>query len=132
MKENDHLKQLRLKFGYTQEQVADELGVTKATISKYEKGQRHIKTEYVEKLAKLYSVEPVYILTGRTSEAWRKEMDENVAASEQEERTYWESVLLTDRIRELMPLLEQLNEDGQKKAVERVAELTEIPRYQAR
>lgn len=131
-KENIHLKNLRIQHGYTQEQVAERLGVTKATISKYEKGQRHIKGEYIEKLAELFSVEPIYILTGKTSEDFRKRAEEDMAAATQEEREYWESVLLTDRVMELMPLLDKLNEDGQRKAVERVSELAEIPKYQAR
>ena len=132
VKENVHLKQLRLKFGYTQEYVAERLGVTKATISKYEKGQRNIKTEYIEKLAELYSVEPIYILTGKTSEDWRKEMDENVAASEREEEQYWRAILFSGSTGKLVELFDQLTEDGKKKALERVSELTEIPKYQAR
>ena len=128
-KPKDYLKSLRVQHGYTQKEVADFLGVTKATISKYEKGQRHINSEYIERLAQLYEVEPVYILTGITSEEWKRRLDENVSNVAQEERAYWESALLTDAVTKLMPLLDMLNEDGQAKAVERVAELTEVPKY---
>lgn len=38
---------------------------------------------------------------------------------------------LSDITAELLELFEQLNTDGQQKAVERVEELTEIPRYRA-
>ena len=126
---NGHLKELRLKCGYTQQQVADVLGVTKATISKYESGQRKLRSDHVEKLSILFNVEPVYILLGVTSAEWRREMDNVMQREEEEEREYWESVLLTKPILDMIPLLERLNDDGQQKAVERVEELTEIPRY---
>lgn len=125
----DYLKQLRIDCGLTQQEVADRLGVTKSTISKYEKGQRKLKGDAITKLANIYGVEPVYILTGNTDAEWRQMIEENVRDADEEERAYWESELLTDAVVEIMPLLDQLNEEGQAKAVERIAELTEIPRY---
>ena len=116
---NDYLRNLRLKSGYTQQQVADSIGVTKATISKYEKGQRRINSNNIEKLASLFGVEPIYILTGRTSEDWHRELLSNE-----------QSDSLTNTIEKLLPFLDMLNEEGQDKAVERVSELTEIPKYQ--
>lgn len=68
-KERSDLRKLREAKGLTQQQVADCLGVTKATISKYEKGQRRVN--HIEELSKLYNVEPIYILTGKTSSEWR-------------------------------------------------------------
>lgn len=127
---NEHIKDLRVKKGFTQQQVADYLGVTKATISKYETGQRRIKGEYMKKLATLFEVDPFYILTGVSADDWKTLQEKEVENAHQEERSYWETVLLTDAVLELMPILELLNEDGRQKAVERVAELTEIPRYQ--
>lgn len=115
----DYLRNLRLKSGYTQQQVADSIGVTKATISKYEKGQRRINSNNIEKLASLFGVEPIYILTGRTSEDWHRELLSNE-----------QSDSLTNTIEKMLPFLDMLNEDGQDKAVERVSELTEIPKYQ--
>ena len=128
--DNDYLKELRLKAGLTQQEVADILGISKSTISKYEKGLRGINSNHFEKLSELYNVEPIYILTGKTTEEWQKQMDLEVASAQLEERQYWESVLLTESVRALIPLLNKLNDDGQCKAVERVEELTEIPKYQ--
>lgn len=130
IKENLHLKNLRMERGLTQQDVADAIGVTKATISKYEKGQRRINVDVLEKLADFFRVEPIYILTGKTNADWEKQSIKNVEDAMQDERSYWESVLLTDAVVELMPLLDRLNEEGQRKAVERVAELTEVPKYQ--
>lgn len=126
---NGYLKELRIKAGYTQQEVADILGVTKSTISKYEKGLRGINSNHFEKLSELYQVEPIYIITGKSNREWQEQIDRNVNQSQDEERTYWESVLLSDAVRSLIPLLDKLNNDGQQKAVERVEELTEVPRY---
>lgn len=127
---NNHLKELRRQRGYTQQDVADFLGVTKATISKYENGQRALNYEYIGKLAELFLVEPIYILTGETSEDWRRRLNSDEDAAEQEDRAYWESVLLPGQTKEIVALLDRLNDEGKQKAVERVTELTEIPRYQ--
>lgn len=125
---NDHLRDLRLKHGLTQQEVADKIGVTKATISKYEKGLRGIK--HIQELSDLFNVDPIYILMGITADEWRQNAKAEVEQAENEERQYWESILLTDSVLQLMPLLDKLNDDGQQKAVERVEELTEIPKYQ--
>ena len=125
---NDHLKELRLKNGMTQQEVADKLGVTKATISKYEKGLRSIN--HIQELSELFGVDPAYILLGITADEWQQNLDTQCEQHETFERQYWESVLLTDSVLQLMPLLDKLNSLGQQKAVERVEELTEIPKYQ--
>ena len=127
--DNRYLKDLRIKCGYTQQEVADRIGVSKATISKYEKGLRGIN--HVEELSKLYNVEPIYILMGITSEQWRRQTEDEIENGEQAERSYWESVLLPNQVSRMKQLLDKLNDEGQQKAVERVEELTEIPRYRA-
>lgn len=125
----DILKQLRIANNYTQQDIADILGVTKAAISKYEKGLRRLKPDYVEKLSKLFNVEPLFLLIGKTTEQINQETEDAIAENEQQEREYWESVLLTDTIREMMSFMDKLNSDGKQKALERVEELTEIPKY---
>lgn len=125
----DILKQLRIANNYTQQDIADILGVTKAAISKYEKGLRRLKPDYVEKLSKLFNVEPLFLLIGKTTEQINQETEDAIAENEQQEREYWESVLLTDTIREMVFFMDKLNSDGKQKALERVEELTEIPKY---
>ena len=127
---NGHLRELRIKAKYTQQEVADILGVTKSTISKYEKGLRGINSSRLEKLSELYKTEPIFILTGKTSKEWQDRIEKEDGQAQEEERAYWEAVLLSNAVRSLTPLLDKLNDEGQKKAVERVEELTEIPKYQ--
>lgn len=124
-----YLRELRIQAGYTQEEIAEILGVTKSTISKYEKGLRRINSDYIEKLSALYHVEPIFIITGKTTAEFEKEIDEINIQDYKEDRAYWESVLLSEPVVRMMPLLDQLNSEGQQKAVERVEELTEILRY---
>lgn len=59
----DRLKRLRTEHHLTQEDVGKILGVQKAAINKYEKGNvENIKRSSIIKLARLYDVRPSYIL----------------------------------------------------------------------
>ena len=59
------LKDLRIKYNYSQEEVANKIGTTKMTISRYEAGKRKIGGENLVKLAKLFKVTPEYLLNGK-------------------------------------------------------------------
>lgn len=128
MEQYEILKQLRIQNKMTQQEVADRLGVTKAAISKYETGQRSFD-KYARQLADVLGADLSYLLTGKTMEEWQAMHRECAERAEQEDREYWESELLPDSARALIPLLEQLNDEGQAEAVKRVGELAEIPRY---
>ena len=56
------LKELRKSHKLTQQQLADIIGVTKRTIIAWEKGERDIKKEKAEQLAKYFNVSVGYIL----------------------------------------------------------------------
>ncbi len=58
----NNLKKLREQYNYSQEELATKIGTIKATISKYERGDRKINSEYLIKLSKLFKVSPEYIL----------------------------------------------------------------------
>ena len=65
---DNKLKELRLKkeyngkLGMTQQEVADEIGVTKRTYIYWEKGERQIKPEKAQKLADFFNVSVGYLL----------------------------------------------------------------------
>lgn len=59
---NTRLKKLRLKQHYTQKDVADILGVTRATISGYEQGVAEPPADILIKLASIYKCTTDYIL----------------------------------------------------------------------
>lgn len=50
------LKELRLKKGLTQQQIADEIGVNRGSYSNWEKGKREPSYENLVKLADLLEV----------------------------------------------------------------------------
>jgi transcriptional regulator with XRE-family HTH domain len=52
-----NIKDLRVKFGYTQTFIADYLNLSPAAINQYESDARTIPTSVLEKLALLYNVE---------------------------------------------------------------------------
>ena len=65
---DNKLKQLRLekeyngKVGMTQQEVADEIGVTKRTYIYWEKGERQIKPDKAQQLADFFEVPVGYLL----------------------------------------------------------------------
>ena len=62
----ERLRELRAEHHYTQVQVADRVGVTKAMISNYERGERTPQIITLMRLADCYQVSMDY-LVGRTS-----------------------------------------------------------------
>lgn len=52
----ERLQKLRKEHGYSQEQLADELGVTRQAVSKWERGEASPDTENLIALAKLYNI----------------------------------------------------------------------------
>jgi transcriptional regulator with XRE-family HTH domain len=54
----DNLKSWRKKFGYTQDTLADYLGIKRENISFYETGEREIPVIHLEKLSDLFGIEP--------------------------------------------------------------------------
>ncbi|HHK1444432.1 TPA: S24 family peptidase [Streptococcus pyogenes] len=58
------VKELRLSKNLTMEQLAEEVGKTKSTISKWEKGTRSPKIYEIEEIAKFFGVEPKKMMFG--------------------------------------------------------------------
>jgi transcriptional regulator with XRE-family HTH domain len=52
-----NIKDLRVKFGYTQAFIAEYLNLTAAAVNQYENDARTIPTSVIEKLAILFDVE---------------------------------------------------------------------------
>ena len=59
----ERIKQLRLEKGLTQEELGNHIGVKKAAIMKYEKGNvKNMKRSSIEILSKLFNVSPSYLM----------------------------------------------------------------------
>lgn len=61
---SERLQELRKKEGYSQEQVAEMLGLSRQAISKWESGQGKPEIDNVIKLTEIYHVSADYILLG--------------------------------------------------------------------
>lgn len=60
-------KKLRLSSGYTQQEIADKLGISRSTIGMYETGAREPDFETLEAIADFFNVDIDYLL-GRTNQ----------------------------------------------------------------
>lgn len=59
-------KSLRIASGFTQQEIADKLGISRSTIGMYETGAREPDYNTLEAIADLFNVDTDYLL-GRTS-----------------------------------------------------------------
>jgi len=59
---SERLKQLRIEKGFTQEQVAKRVGVTRSTLSTYENQSRYPSYDILVSLSLLYGVSTDYLL----------------------------------------------------------------------
>lgn len=66
MEMKDRLRRLRLKCGLTQQQAADQLGITRQALSGYEGGRTRPDIEMLEKLCRIYETDLETMLYGRT------------------------------------------------------------------
>lgn len=67
MELSERLQQLRKENGFSQEQLAEQLGVSRQAVSKWESGQSNPDIINLEKLCGIYHVSADYILTGNAS-----------------------------------------------------------------
>ncbi|MBP3873972.1 MAG: helix-turn-helix transcriptional regulator [Lachnospiraceae bacterium] len=57
------IKEERIKKGLTQEQLADQLGIQKSAIAKYENGRiENIKRSTIVRMAAIFGCDPCYLL----------------------------------------------------------------------
>ena len=151
----EKIKQARLKKGLSQEQLAQSVGTTKSTISKYELEKREPSMEMLDKIAYALGLEIWELFGGSLDEnnlltftisqedaaalgvtgvtestpqvAYLKPNSTN--ANELMRRIIG-ITSSNDYKNRLTTAFDSLNPSGQQVAVERVEELTEIPKYQ--
>jgi len=110
MTTGDRIRQLRIEHQMTQEELGAKVGVQKAAIYKYENGLVvNLKRSVLEKLALVLDTTPTYLM--------------GMEESEHNPST------LTPQQSALLASFDQLNEEGQTKAVEYVEDLVLTGRY---
>lgn len=98
----NRLRQARKKKGFTQEYVAEKIGVTYQTISNYERDERDPDTETLTKLANLLEV-PVGWLVGQTD-------DPTPPQAKKEKPNYEEYVLSAKTLADAAIRISELND----------------------
>ena len=130
----ENIKKFRKKAHLTQRALAKEVGLATITIQQYERGVREPRLDIIFKIAKVLGVLPTVLI---------EDMSEELALYiENHTTTYDKDIIIatTDETKsdplyehakkEICHFLKLLNEDGQEVAIERIKELTEIPKYQ--
>lgn len=105
------LRQAREQAGFTQQDLAKKLGVTKNAISNYENGVSSPKWEILIKIFDVLQVTPNFL--------YQDDFSTDTS----------ESCALTPQQSTLLAAFDQLNEEGQQKAVEYVEDLVMTGRY---
>jgi len=97
---------LRKELDLTQDQVAEAIGVSKQSISKYERGIKVPSRENINKLAEVFDVRTDYLL-GKSE---RPKLDEK----------------LFEKYEEILNRLNQLPEEDQDIVLQRMIKMTEL------
>lgn len=79
MELNNKIVELRKTHQYTQQDLADLLGVSKSTYIKYERGERKPKYETLFKLSNIFGVSIDYLLGKEESKTKSNETEQNVS-----------------------------------------------------
>lgn len=120
-----NIKQARKKKKMKQKELADLIGYTESSISKYEQGLIQIPNTVIDLIARALEVAPVDLL----GEAWDAENNPDGKLAEE--------VKVIDLVQkhfgkdavELLQQFNNLNETGKIKAISDLADMTEIPKY---
>lgn len=110
----ENIRALRKLCGLTQEELANKSGISTMSIRRYESNLRDPNIETLRRISKALNAE-LYLLSG--------DIEDNMDV--------WFRNQNSETLEEKLALyFDKLNEEGQQKAIERVEELTEIPKYQ--
>lgn len=122
----ERIKQARKSKGLTQKQLGELSKTSEITVRQYELGKRQPRLEQFKAIASALDVDVNWLMNGYTLDQRDQALKDYVARRFKEAQDWKES---NDRGK-LNAAFDQLNAAGQQKAVERVEELTEIPKYQ--
>lgn len=121
-----NIKQARKKKKMKQKELANLIGYTESSISKYEQGLVDIPNTVIGLIARALDVSPVELL----GESWESEF--NPDSSLAEETKILESIksLYGDDVVKLLQQFQQLNLSGKQKFLSDLEDMTMIPKYQ--
>lgn len=124
MTTGERIKAARKAAGITQAELSKKLGISYVGVSQWENNLRNPKFETIKRIAKALDVD-VYELLGDDARELYVEGEASALF-----RGLGKNYSFSERERVLVRKFNKLNPAGQEIAVERVEELTEIPKYQ--
>lgn len=139
----ESIRQARAAKNMTQKEAASALGISQQAYSQYESGKRRPKMDTIVKIADALGVQPQELIHDEVIELYNRTIynlpegrfpvEKAIAAAKATEEfvTMADDLEQSIRKNELEKIFLSLNEAGQLTALERLRELSEIPRYQA-
>ena len=129
----EQIKAFRKKIGYTQKQLAEKCEVAEITIRQYESDKRQPRIEQLHKIASVLEV-PIWTLLGISKQdallAYGSDYFNHTGYETSKlSQVIKKDILYETQFNKLKESYNSLNSLGQKEAVKRIKELTEIPRY---
>ena len=126
------IREARKKAGLTQAQLAEKLNIPYQSISQWERGLRRPKVNTLYRIAAALgtNIESFYTDSEREISIWSNFEGWTRACDHYDHKTSGFDYAFSATEKKLILAFSSLNDEGQEKAVERVQELTEIPRYQ--
>lgn len=126
------IRQARQGRKITQKELAARIGKSFSSVQKYEMDLATPPLETIEKIALSLGVPFLAFIDDRVKYLGVDESGVTFDISMLEDKDDDDDENALVRLDEIKFLLRRLNERGRDKAVERIEELTEIPRYQAK
>ncbi len=132
----ENIKRIRKEKGLTQKQLGEKCKMSESTLRQYELGFRNPKLQTLAKIAAALDVSANDLLESPLDGTPLYEVFKDVSISDSPEGRRYINSELTIQVEdwqqidiELVKTFKKLNEAGKTKAIERISELTEIPRY---
>lgn len=132
----ENIKKIRKEKGLTQKQLGEKCKMSESTLRQYELGFRNPKLQTLAKIAAALDVSANDLLESPLDGTPLYEVFKDVSISDSPEGRRYINAELTIQVDdwqqidiELVKTFKKLNEAGKTKAIERISELTEIPRY---
>lgn len=110
------IRELRTSRKLSQQELADQLGISKSSVNMYERGEREPGLDTLEAIADFFNVDMDY-LTGKTDNPQKYVI------------TGEESDILTDNEHKLIDIYRNLNQEGQEKLLDTASDMSELSRY---
>ena len=128
MTTGERIKAARKAAGMTQAELAAKLGISYVGVSQWENDLRNPKYETLQRIASALNTVPFMLLGSESHDIFSAGVIAGQDALDLDNSYRGYSYSQSEY--SLIDAFSKLNEDGQQKAIERVEELTEIPKYQ--